>query len=483
MTRHAHPWLMCAPLFALLLVCLLLVSCASFYRTTAASDPDAYWRQRAEQKLTPDSEAHWNHALATVDLISYTQNPIFPPPSESYALHMYRDWIRKNGKDRDTLNAVYGFFAADTDYGWPAEIKGIPWVYAINAWVWSAPSVAMIEPGRTAEAAFLVREMIKVIRSPSAWQDYAIEQGWEDPMRANVMWKYPLLMAEGLYGLMTGDLERYRPEMEAVARDLYATMLENQKKKRGKGYSGGVCCEPNHWFPQCNSGGALALAMYDRLYGKDEKYGVMIGGEYRRVFLKFLRKEMCDPKSSRLYRRYHPEGPLQADKAYSAFAQIVVAVHMKMFEPDFARQLYDLVIHHYVKTDPLLGTFLLEVPEYDDFKRGLNRGAQAPGMLGEPAVGILILLQAAREFEDHETSSKLLKTLTALGRPYYRQGELRFDETNPDPIGIGDRTTGQLLNMFSGWFLLGKVHQGWEAILNHDWSQHRDANGFLLNNP
>jgi hypothetical protein len=59
--------------------------------------------------------------------------------------------------------------------------------------------------------------------------------------------------------------------------------------------------------------------------------------------------------------------------------------------------------------------------------------------------------------------------------------EIRFDhDENDDPTDVPGFTMGKLFNMFSGWWLLGKVHLGWETIFTHDWSKHRDQDGRLL---
>jgi len=84
---------------------------------------------------------------------------------------------------------------------------------------------------------------------------------------------------------------------------------------------------------------------------------------------------------------------------------------------------------------------------------------------------------ASREFDDPATFDQIHRFLVNLMHPYYRQAEVRFDETNPEPSGLEGFTTGQLMNMFNGWWLFAKVHVGWKTILEHDWSRHRDRDG------
>jgi len=58
--------------------------------------------------------------------------------------------------------------------------------------------------------------------------------------------------------------------------------------------------------------------------------------------------------------------------------------------------------------------------------------------------------------------------------PYCRQGEIRFDETNPQPSGIPGFTTGRL---FNGRWLYANAHVGWNTIFEHDWARNRTPEG------
>ena len=465
---------------------LFLANCATGRFLTKGSPKvfnpaEVYWEQLKNHKLAIDSRCHWNYALNTVDVISYSQEQYFPV-KDPYDMTMFKKWVDKYKYNELELKRVFQSFSETGDYGWPPSLRGIPWMQAAVAYVWAAPSVAIIEPGRTAEAAFLVKEFIELMRSPAGWMDYAITQGYGDPMRLNVMWKGPLLMSEGIYTLMTGDTKTYGPEMKAIARNLYKLQLENLKKPLGQGFSGGVECEPNHWFPQCNSMAVLGLAMYDKIFGTDEVFGVKIGEEYRKNYIKFIKEYMSDPKTGLIYRRWHPYGPQQADKDLSGFSNIFVALNLHAFFPEYAEKIYKLFKKYYLVKFPLgMGTAPLEVPERNPAGELTNPGAYEPGMLGETYLNFFLTWVATREFNDKELFHQLHKLAYEVASPYYLQGEVRFDETNKQPSGIDNFTVGQMFNMFSGWWLFAKVHVGWKNIIEHDWSKHKDKNGRLLN--
>ena len=455
----------------------------SFIKQKPMGTADDYWAQLEHHELTPDVAGNWDFTLEMVDLISHSQEEFFDVPSP-YDIDMFKKWVDDNKNDELALKRVYYGFSHDADYGWPQEMQGVAWMWAIAPYIWSAPSVAMIEPGKSAEAAFVVQEGIELLRSPACWRDYTITQGYGDPMRDNIMWKGPVLISEGLYTLMTGDKERYGPEMQALAHNLYETQRKNLSLPMGEGYCGGVDCEPNHWFPQCNSMGVLGLAIYDEIYGVDPKYGVKIGEEYCKAYMEFLKTYMSDPTTGMVYRKWHRYGPQQADKDLSGFANVFVSANLNPFEPEFAKNIYDHIRFRYIKKLPFgMGGFILEVPEHDIYDQVVNLGASEPGMLGETALNIFLAMIAAREHNDKETFNLINELLTHVTHPYYRQAQVRFDETNEEPSGIEGFTVGNMLNMMSGWWMFGKVHVGWEEITNHDWSQNRDEDGRMINNP
>jgi hypothetical protein len=129
-------------------------------------------------------------------------------------------------------------------------MRGGAWRYAIEPWGYAMPSLAIIEPERTREVAYHLRNAANAHRNASMWMDYAIFEQWGTPTRDNMQWVGPQLLLEGMYTLMSGDREFFDEEMKALARNLYRTSLENQKKPVGDGYCVGMCCEPDQWFAQ-----------------------------------------------------------------------------------------------------------------------------------------------------------------------------------------------------------------------------------------
>ncbi len=208
-----------------------------------------YFSQLQKHKITNDVIGQWNYGMTVVIALSYLEKPFFDF-GEPYRFEKYTEWSNEYRYDKEVLDRQGHDFSMDPDYGWPAEMRGQGWRYAIEPWGYAMPSIAIIEPERTREVAYYLREAAASHRKPAMWMDYAIFQEWGTPLRDNVMWKGPQLLLEGLYTLVSGDTEMFGTEMKAMARDLYRDNLENLSKPLEAGYCAGVPCEPYQWFAQ-----------------------------------------------------------------------------------------------------------------------------------------------------------------------------------------------------------------------------------------
>ncbi len=437
---------------------------------------EEYWAQETRAKLMDDVVGHFNYWLGAIDVMSYANAP-FWSPDEPYRLEKYTEWCEQNMYNELILDRVAHGYYSDADYGLPKKMRGIPLMVALLGAGMAFPSLAIIEPQRSKEIFWNMGELIEFFRGPQCWMDYAIYQGWGSPLRNNVMWKGPCIFLEGLYELMTGD-KRFSEEFVALCRNLYELHVQNMNHPNHP-YAG-VCCEPNHWFPQCNSFAILGLHIYDKLYGVDAKHGVKIGEIYARDVIKQYKEKLSSKKTGLVCRKYHPRGN-QVDKYSTTFTNALVMMNLHFLEPEFTEKGYRYLRENFIRDLPLgLGSYVIENPQVDENGNPINIESDDPPSLGEAQYAITSMFAAAREFDDKETWDKLNKGLTNLFHPHYTQSELRFDDTNPEIIGADGFTLGKLLNGFSGWIMYAKVHVGWEKILTHDWSKHRTPQGDFL---
>jgi hypothetical protein len=208
-----------------------------------------YEAQLERHRVTDDVVGQWNYGFNTINSLDYMQRHFFDE-GEPYRVEKYQEWCDKYFYDSEVLDREGHDFYSDADYGWPKELRGAAWRYAIEAWAYGMPSLAIIEPERTREVAYCLKVAAEAHRSPAMWMDYAIYEQWGSPWRDNMQWKGPQLILEGLYTLVSGDREYFDAEMKELARSLYRDSLANQQKPPGEGYCAGVCCEPHQWFPQ-----------------------------------------------------------------------------------------------------------------------------------------------------------------------------------------------------------------------------------------
>src|ERR671923_21811 len=82
---------------------------------------------------------------------------------------------------------------------------------------------------------------------PSGGRAEAISKG-------NIMFKGHLNMMYALFQLVSGD-NRYEEENVKLTKNIVDELEKNP-------YAG-IVCEPDNYFPQCNSNGYVSLALYD----------------------------------------------------------------------------------------------------------------------------------------------------------------------------------------------------------------------------
>ncbi len=225
----------------------------------------------------------------------------------------------------------------------------------------------------------------------------------------------------------------------------------------------------------------VGLAIYDKLYGTDEKFGVKLGEVYRADYLKFVKEYAVNPNTGMLRRVYHRIGDV-TEKFDGAYATAFTAMMLRHWDPQWTKERYDAIRNLYLKElDFDLGAYVIEsLPERAEGTL-VDTKIDEPGMLGEGAMAIFLVQAAAREFGDNETYDRINKTIQTVMRPKWTESEIRCDiGENTEDSGIPGFTMGRVYNMFQGWALWAKVHVGWEEILRYDWSQNRDKEGRLL---
>ncbi|MGH7803048.1 MAG: hypothetical protein ACREQJ_01770, partial [Candidatus Binatia bacterium] len=315
--------------------------------------------------------------------------------------------------------------------------KGIPDRFIRYSLAWSSyalANVALIYPSQQKLAAHGIDFAIQKIKQKRVWHDWQ-EDGFgngdvqkatlEDAIsNGNIMFKGHLNMMYALFQLVSGD-NRYEQENTKLTKNIVDELEKNP-------YAG-IVCEPDNWFPQCNSNGYVSLALYDRIHGTS------YAEKYVKPWVAFMEKHLVDPKTGALYLSYHPS--LHTAKQFvSAYTTAWTLALVHGLDPAFAEK-------HY----PQFKVTFLRVSK--DGKKAFVRETDDTDEKDSLAMCQALLL--AKEMGDHETFDRIMNTLEEEAKPKFMNGQLVYEnKSNP---------------FLSEMMLWAKVHVGTKELIEGDW--------------
>ena len=315
--------------------------------------------------------------------------------------------------------------------------KGIPDRFIRYSLAWSSyalANVALIDPSQRKLAAHGIDFAIQKIKQKRVWHDWQ-EDGFGngDVQKAtlddavahgNIMFKGHLNMMYALFQLVSGD-NRYEEENTKLTKNIVDELEKNP-------YAG-IVCEPDNWFPQCNSNGYVSLALYDRIHGTS------YSDKYVKKWVEFMEKHLVDPKTGTLYLSYHPS--LKTAKQFvSAYTTAWTLALVHGLDPAFAEK-------HY----PQFKETFLRVSK--DGKKAFVRETDDTEEKDSLAMCQALLL--AKEMGDHETFDRIMNTLEEDAEPKFVNGQLLYQKkSNP---------------FLAEMLLWAKVHVGTKAMIEGDW--------------
>lgn len=350
---------------------------------------EAYFEPPGQRVLQPDEVGQWNYMMNEYDLLEYT---------------------------------------GDTFANWDPATQS-DWKYSIAFASYGMPSLAIIDPEQADMVRYHMWVMIKKMKSKKVWLDWEAFGFGEDPIsHHNIMYKGHLNLMYGLYELMGGD-DRFSREYTWLTNQIVDEIREHHHD----GVYDGTNCEPDQYFPQCNSIGLLSLLVYDKLYGTD-----YANNEVRWV-LDFIHQRLIDPETGLYWLEYHPSHD-NTERYLSGYTTAWCMVFLRPFEPEYNEKLYPV----------WKKTFVTE-------KGRFAWVAERPGG-GMWATAQLFGLLAAKEFGDVELFTKLRNTLD-------------YGKLGPSPEFAEMRYRDDDNTRINGWTLAFKLHVGWQTILDHDWGQ------------
>ena len=370
------------------LTCLTLLCEASDLMKGRLASTDAYFNQLEKQKLTADMDAQ-------------------------LAYMSYTDFISP-------------FYSRGCDFtAW--EMKKVPQrfiKYSLGFYSYGLASVAVIDPKLRNFIAHNMDTAIAKMRCKHTWVDWEHDKFGSDPIaKHNIMYKGHLNLMYGLYQLLSGD-RQYEEDFKKLTKILVSEIDASP-------YAG-IVCEPDNYFPQCNSVAYLSLWVYDRIFGTNHR-------QYTKPWLEFLKKELIDPETGAFHVAYHPQSH-SVKPWVSAYTTAWTLTMIHGIEPEFAEQYYPDFKKNFVEV-------------YDDGRKARVKEtlptSDADGGVGMASMFSLLL---AKEMGDKLLFDQLLNHIEPPGQPYIHSRILRY------------KTPTNLL--FDEMLFISKVHVGFGTLIN-----------------
>ena len=267
-------------------------------------------------------------------------------------------------------------YSPGEDFGLWSQMPQRHLKYALAFSAYGFANAAFIDEKYRQFAIHALNFAIIKMKHEIVWVDWKEDGFGDDPvLKGNIMYKGHLHLMYGLFQLLSGDT-RYEDEYQALSRIIFDELEENP-------YTG-YCCEPDNYFPQCNSIAFYSLYVYDRIYGTQH------GGAASKDWLEFLKDKLIDEERGVFYASYHPS--TCATKPFdSAYTGAWTLSYLHAIYPQEAEALYEKFKAAYIH-------------EHED-------GAFAVESIGDEGVDVgaqLFTMLLAREMNDADLFEKLL---------------------------------------------------------------------------
>lgn len=303
--------------------------------------------------------------------------------------------------------------------------------YSLGFYAYGLASVALIDPKLKNFIGHNMDIAIAKMRCKHVWQDWEDDGFGDDPIaKENIMYKGHLNLMYGLYQMLTGD-NQYEKDHKHLTNILV-------KEIEASPYAG-IVCEPDNYFPQCNSVAYLSLWVYDRLHNTDYK-------EFTKPWLSFLQKALIDPKTGAFHVAYHPQSH-SVKPWVSAYTTAWTLTMIHGLDPEFSERYYDDFKKTFVEVyDKGLKARVRETANTTD----------ADGGVGMASAFTLLL---AKEMGDKKLFDQLLNHIEPPAQPYIHSGILRYKA----PTNL----------LFDEMLFVSKVHVGFGTLLNSPLTEKR----------
>ncbi len=340
---------------------------------------------------------------------------------------------------KDVINKTIAGGWGNDEHPWDRDLQDF-WKYPIAFSSYGIPSLIMTEPETYEEACDIFRKQIQLMKDAGAYDEWTRLEFGKDPVTTkNVMYKGHLMLMYGLYQLISGSTE-FEEEYHNLS-----NIILTEAKRNARDYNfWGIECEPDQYFPPCNSIALLAEKVYDLNFGTDYTETVA------KPTAEFIRKKLVDPETGFTLYRYHPihdyaEPYITCDQAWTLST-----------------------FNYFSKEQCAKGFESTKREFYADLKGGTecymkaNRKTLGASTDYEQSTFTLYGPLLAREHKDIEFYEKVTRFFNDMYGAVLEDGVVHFKEAAPT-----------IETHAEGYYFLGAVHLGFEEIFSYDWKAFR----------
>lgn len=333
---------------------------------------------------------------------------------------------------------------ATLDGGWDNEVH--PWQRDIQDF-WRYPlafcdygmlSMAMIEPEMKDEIVEYARKTLLLMKDTPIWDEWIRFRYNDNPItKDNIMYKGHLQFVYGVYQLLSGSRE-FEEEYKDITEIIVRENLENSKAESPYW---GIQCEPDQYFPQCNSIGMMGLWIYDLIFGTN------YNEEISKNIYKFIFDHVSDKKTGLLFAKYHPSHGI-GEPYITGFCNSWGLTMLEPYNPKVLKEAYQTFIRYFGKE--LMDGKAMYIKEYANFDEAST--------LTEESMGVFYSTALTKVFEDKEAWEKFSRYFIGTYGIEIVDGTARFTKASPVDESF-----------VHSYILWGQIQLPWEKVLSYDW--------------
>lgn len=324
---------------------------------------------------------------------------------------------------------------------WHRDLQDF-WRYPLAFCDYGLLSMAMIEPEMKDEIVEYARKTLLLMKDTPIWDEWIRFRFNDNPItKDNIMYKGHLHFVYGVYQLLSGSRE-FEEEYQALTEIIVRENLENSKAEMPYW---GIQCEPDQYFPQCNSVGMMGLWIYDLIFGTN------YNEEISRNIYRFIFDHVSDKETGLLFAKYHPSHGI-GEPYITGFCNSWGLTMLKPYNPEVLSGAYKTFIDYFGKE--LMDGQALYIKEYANFDEAST--------LTEESMGVFYSMALTKVYEDKTAWEKFSRYFIGTYGIEVKDGVARFTKANPMDESF-----------VHSYILWGQIQLPWEKVLSYDWEAFR----------